>query len=324
MKVEQIEKFLLALGVKSCADTGNGWVSCPCPLACFFHKSGKDSHPSFGIKIEDAGHSNFNCYACLSGSLETLIGTIEMQLKSFPQFVDRFDLKSARLYLDGEEVVCEPLPGFKEFTPDKQAEFYEWPSWWLEQYKTWREVPLAAGYLKMRNVPPEVADLQDLRFDPKREMIVAPYRNLFGKLAGARGRSVRPEAPLKHYDYTCNKTNNAELVWYGEECLMLDQPVIVVEGQFDRMRVQQVWPSVVAGLSAKVTPFKMKRLTSCKTILTMYDHDEAGERAHEKMVDYLSQFDVMIGKVEYPGHYKDPDSVPVLELKELLQDLHGV
>lgn len=323
MRAEQIEKFLAALGVQSCADNGEGWVTSACPLAPFTHKSGKDSHPSFGVTIVPGGHSNFNCYACHSGSLETLIGTIEMYLKQRPELGPLYNLASARDYLNGEEIVCEPLPEYQEFTPGPQAEFEEWPQWYIDTFLPVATNSEAMQYLHLRGVPPAIWTAQDLRWDPKRHMIVAPYRNLYGKLAGARGRCIDASAPkhFRHFDYTWNKVNNADLVWYGEEVFHHDKPIIVVEGQFDRMKVQQVYPTVIAGLSAKLTPFKLKRLSTAQSVIFMLDNDEAGKLATIKYSTRLMEQGVNVGTLSYPEQYKDPDSIPLPELAEMLQDL---
>lgn len=242
-----------------------------CPLARWSHQSGHDHNASFGLHVEEGGQSNFNCFGCCrSGSAEELLQAIEMYCKGDP---GGRDFKSARALLD-EELDILPL----EYSVTSQEQvFSPWSQAWLDSFYPVGACPQARAYLDQRTVPEDTWLKHELKYDNLRRMIVAPYWNAHGTLAGARGRSVLQDTMMKHYDYTWNGVNNARLVWYNEPCLTLPGWVVVVEGQFDCWRVEQRWDKVVANLTAKLTWEKMKKLAYSDGVIHLPDPDEAGE-----------------------------------------------
>ena len=87
---------------------------------------------------------------------------------------------------------------------------------------------------------------------------------------------------MRHYDYTWNQVNNSNLVWYNEEALTAEQPVVIVEGQFDKMRVSEVYPHVMANMTAKPIPAKMKKLAYAPAIILMTDNDDTADESIKK------------------------------------------
>ncbi len=71
MNEETIKHFMMALGVlPSTIKVVGDSVMGSCPYAPYFHGGGKDTKPSFGIKINDIGKSLFHCFSCgASGTL---------------------------------------------------------------------------------------------------------------------------------------------------------------------------------------------------------------------------------------------------------------
>jgi hypothetical protein len=253
MTTEQALVFLDALRVKNIFVKDNGWIIGSCPLAKWLHKSHADHSPSFGLNVAPGTKSYFMCFACRQGSAEELVAVIEMYSQHQP---DRdYDFLRCHQILSEEEYVV-PLPAYGEFGPPGQA-FSEWPAYWLDSFQKAEWVDTSMNYLNHRGVSMTTIKQFDLRYDPKRQMIVAPYRDVFDRLAGARGRAIDPQATKKHYDYSFQNVNNARLVWFNEPVLNLSGPVVVVEGQFDCMRVVQAFPKVVANLSSKPTVEKM-------------------------------------------------------------------
>jgi len=247
MTAEQVVAFLTALRVSQIRVKDNGWIESTCPLARWTHKGHKDSNPSFGVSITPGGRSHFLCFACRQGSAEELVQCIELYSHNSPDY----DFAVCHALLTDEEYVT-PLPPYGEFTQTVQP-FIEWPPYWLESFQRAFWVAEAAVYLASRGISPTTLEVYNLRYDPKRQMIVCPYWDVFGRLAGARGRSIHDDAPHKHHDYTFQGVNNARLVWYGEQVLNHDGPVVVVEGQFDLWKTAQAFPKTVAALTAKPT-----------------------------------------------------------------------
>lgn len=303
MTVEQCLAFLEALRVKNVFVKDNGWVIGSCPLAQWTHKNRTDHSPSFGLSISPGGHSYFMCFACRQGSAEELVSSIEMYSQALPE--RDYDFLRCHQILSEEEYVV-PLPAYGEFGPPGQV-FTEWPAYWLDSFQKAEWVDTSMNYLNHRNVAMTVILQFDLRYDPKRQMLVAPYRDVFGRLAGARGRAIDVLAKQKHYDYTFQGVNNARLVWFNEPVLNLPGPVVVTEGQFDCMRTVQAFPKTVANLSSKPTLEKMKKLGDCGTVVQIPDRDEAGAQSVQVYAKFCHQFDLKHRVVHLDEGVKDPD-----------------
>lgn len=318
LSTEQIVKFLKFLGGENPGPVGN-WVTCKCPLAYWTHKSQKDGTPSFGVNVNSG---KFNCFACLSGSLEDLLGTLELYTSQNPHPFKKFDFAGARAALEGLGIGEEDLPEYG--LVKNLEEFFPWSDYWLETFAKVSASEDASHYLEKRLVTPEVAAEFDLRWDSKRRMVVAPFRNVWGQLAGARGRCIDQFTPgLKHFDYTFHDHNNSAMVLFNEhviaEAVAKHRPVVVVEGQFDAMAVRKVYKYVVANLTAKPTPAKLATLNNCPDgVLMMLDNDETGDKAREK---WFRGLNVPCGAVDYPREYKDPGGTPHMFLQQALSGL---
>lgn len=325
MNLDQIRSFLTALRVKNVEYSSGSWVRASCPLARWSHQGGFDSSPSFGVAINDEGPSHFNCYVCNSGSLADLLQTIEMRLADTPDELTLYDFKTAREILDGEEVVISALPEFSEFKPGAYAEFQDWPEHHLDEFVPWKSNIMARHYVLGR-VPEVVADHFNLRWDNFRKMVAAPYRNVYGRLAGMRGRAILPETPKheRHHDYTWNKVNNAELCWYNEAALNCTGPLLVVEGQFDVMHCWQVTNNVLGQLGSKSAPSKLKRLLQAEAVILMLDNDAAGVNGTNKLKSFLAHHDRPHGVLDYSLEWKDPAKVPLEWIRDQLKDIMPV
>jgi hypothetical protein len=317
MTSDQAVLFLQALGVQNAKPKGNGWVEGSCPLAPWTHKSGKDTNPSFGLKIDEGNRSHFSCFACRSGSAEELVHVLEMYSKDTNH---AYDFTTAHKLLEDELAVL-PLPEYEEFGSSKSSVFEEWPSYWLEMFAPVAYASAAVEYLQNRDVSPDMAAVYNLRFDPKREMIVAPYYTVFGQFAGARGRSIKPDTTYKHHDYKWNGKNNCRMVWYNEQVLNLPGPVVVVEGQFDCLKVLQVYQKVLANLTARPTEEKFKKLADCSKIVQIPDNDDAGEQSIEVYKKFAKLIGVRHTVLKLDSSVKDPSECHPNYLKELLSNV---
>ena len=286
MNQSQAEALLLALGSKA-QGKGDNWVRGSCPLAPQTHKSGSDKTPSFGLYVAEGEPGRFHCFSCESGSLGTLLQKMNFLVQQMPnQF--HGNLLEAMKIVDDEEIDLPLLPAFSEFGTPTTKPFEELPSWYLDEFKPATEYDRAAQYLSQRLVPLDHAAKYDLRYDAVADRLVFPYRDVFGRLAGLRGRGIQfldgPSHPSPHHDYVWNGVNNAAQVWYNEPLLDIDapKPVVVVEGQFDAMRVAQVYPWVIANLTAKPGAAKLDKLFNCEGVILMLDGDHAGRVGTEK------------------------------------------
>ena len=270
MTAEQAVAFLEGLRATQIRVKDNGWIEATCPLARWLHKHHTDHSPSFGLSVVPGGRSFFLCFACRQGSAEELLHSIEMYAKN----TGDYDFARCHQILADEQFVV-PLPAYGEFPKPEQV-FTPWPEYRVESFKRAEWVVESALYLASRGVSIKTIEQFDLRFDPKRQMVIAPYRDVFYRLAGARGRSILDHGQ-KHYDYTFQGVNNARFCWYNEQVLNQSGPVVVVEGQFDVFKVSHVFPKTVGNLTSKPTMEKMKKLGDCGLVIQIPDRDEAGE-----------------------------------------------
>lgn len=322
MNQEQAIIFLQALGAKKIRVKSDGWVECCCVLARWTHQKHTDNNPSFGLSVNEGNRSYFNCFACRSGSAEELLQTIEMYSKSSPQ---NYNFPLCRQMLEAE-IGLMPLPSYTEFKGEEQV-FEEWPDYWLDSFKPVYFFSDVLEYLEKRNVSIKVVNSHALRFDSKRNMIVCPYFTVYGKFAGARGRSILEDVsgPQKHWDYSWHGKNNCRLVWYNEPVLNLDGPIVVVEGQFDCWRVEQVFPKVVANLTAKPCWEKMKKLGDANFIIHIPDDDVAGRESVGAYARVCRQLGIGYKLLELkgldPNEKLDPDKCHPEYLKTRIGEL---
>lgn len=332
MRIEQVVQFLTALHAKNIRVSG-GWVSSSCVLARWTHAKGSDSTPSFAVSVDPSAPSGFNCFSCVQGDLHTLLALIEAHAAANDVSLATLGTREARIVLAGEELVVMPLPAFTEFG-DGEQQFIEWPDWRLDAYPKVNLSSEGMAYLKYgraadgnQPVSDSIIEDFDLRVDPERQMVVAPYRTVGGLLAGMRGRCYNAARDLKHYDYPQkNETSNAGLVWFNERALETTAPVIVVEGQFDAMNVAQVYPHVVACLSSKVPIRKLQKLLQAEFTLWMLDNDKTGQDHQQGYVSrdlpdgymgWLQRQGALTGKLEYEE--KDPAKIDPEWLREQLK-----
>lgn len=322
MKIEQLKAFLSTLGVHNVSYTGGLWAQASCPLSPFTHHGGHDNNPSFGVTVgEDTSH--FNCYVCSKGSLEELVQTLELYCKNQPQLAYRYNLLNARSILTQEATGVINLPEYAELTPSPYGEFQEWPEWWLDEYALYNDFTPSLNYVVSRGVWATAAKYFELHVDLEKHRVICPFRTASGRLAGARGRSFDEGCPkhLRHYDYQWNMNRNTAVTWHNESAFNLPGPMLIVEGQFDAMRIWPFHQKVMAILSAKTTPYKMRKLTACDSVVLMLDNDKTGQEKTQEWLRYLVKKGVHTGTIDIPEGRKDPGDCSDEELKIALTGL---
>lgn len=317
MTPESVEQLLLALGTKQEAQAGI-WHRAKCPLAFALHKSGKDTHPSFGLTNEEGEPMRFHCFTCETGDMDKLFQTIEFLNTTHPgQF--KGNLSLARTIVEENGTSIAVLPEYSEFKPSKVKVFEELPSYILGSYKPALHNLRSAKYLlEQRGLTQDEILKFDLRYDPEPDMVLYPYWDVFGRLAGIRGRKImlpgEYSGAQQHHDYVFNKVNNAKVTFYNETCLNLDGPVVLVEGQVDCIKVCRVYPKTIANLTAKPILDKALKLTQTEGVVLVLDGDSTGRAAQAKWVSLLQHLGVPVAVVELPYDpdtdiKSDPDSV---------------
>jgi hypothetical protein len=323
MKPEQAAKFLQAIGSQPEPYSGGGWVRSHCPLAPWTHANGKDSNPSFGISVHEGKHSHFNCFACESGSVEKLLQLVEFYHGKNPYIGKKYNFDAARALLEQEDLDVFPLGEFTEFPNDEFNHFEEWPEWMADHYPLASEVPAAYAYLRGRKVTDEQIQRHSIRYDAYREMVAFPFRTVYGKLAGMRGRRINDFGP-QHYDYSFNGTNNTHNTWLNEPVLEREQIVVIVEGQFDMLTVERVYPYVLGNLTARAMPAKLKKLQGSPGVILMLDNDLTGKSAAQKYITYFEKHQIQYAIPSLPDGIKDPDQAGEDVVRQVLSQFISI
>jgi 5S rRNA maturation endonuclease (ribonuclease M5) len=326
MNADQALVFFSALGVKN-AEIAGEWVRASCPLAFARHRHGRDRNPSFGLHLDPEGKSGYHCFACgiKGASVDSLLAEIHYyasrgEAPSHINLAAAYQIAEDESSLEYHDIPWERASGPKD-------SLVPFPEWWLDSFPPASACPEAVSYLHQRGVPESLWEKLNLRFDASRGFVCFPYRDLRGRLAGMRGRSISPDAKLKHYDYRWNGISNARFVLLGEHAIDFLRPVVVVEGECDYASVYaHAYRNVVANLTASLSEPKVKTLELAVSVVCFFDDDEAGAIAAAKLADRLKLCQIVdyspVAKYRVSAadadRYRDPGDCNRLQLRELL------
>jgi DNA primase len=260
------------------------------------------------VKVGGADEPFYTCFSCGShGDLSHLISELRhLGLCQGAKFSEAYaSLMSEPL--EGHFIV-EPMAvsgsGVKAFPED-----------FLEAFIPALESPRASTYLCSRGVDMDTVVRLGLRYNPSRDDVVFPIRDWSGALVGARGRSISPHATLRYMDYLHCGHSNTDCVWLGENFVDTLRPLVLVEGNFDLASVVQVYPNVLASLTASLNQKKMARIASASSLAVFSDNDPAGESMFRELKKFFHRKSVH--RVKYSG--KDPGSLSARAISEALQ-----
>ena len=325
MKAEQIKKFLAALGRHQTTKRGP-WVQAPCPFGPWYHKGGKDSNPSFAIKVNTTGRSHFNCFSCArGGSLDDLwVELLHLtKLKGNPE---NLDLATASKVMEGDS------PGVYIPIEEKEFDFknrfdlmHVWPDWWLTSFAPAWTVERSRQYLEGRGIREAEAHRFHVHYDSLRDAVVFPVYNYRKQLVGARGRYLDPADKRRYHDYDWQTKNSTPYVWYNEDAIAPSQEVVVVtEGIFDAIRVWRHFRQVVSPFSTGVSVSKLKYLNQFCRVIVFGDNDEGGYQLSLKVEKYVRDDSTVVQAVTYPEGTPvgaDPGSLKDPQIRLMLKNL---
>lgn len=296
MREEGIKRFLSAVGVKwSDMRTARKWVNCPCVMAQWMHSSGTDERPSFGVSISNDGPSTFYCFGCHAKAtrLEGLLHNIFIMSGEYPWDAAEIFLREEN-HRSGEpafevpdvwsdvRIPPEPLPvSVTSLFPVLQ---------WLDS-----DPAIACRkYLLGRGIPEWVQNLYQVRFDPKRSCLVFPMTDISGRIFILRERAITKKMmwtvspAIVGLESEFPKLSEVG-VWFGMHMVKWSQPVILVEGEIDLLRLVALGQNnVIASATSSVTDAQLDALSST-TLFLGYDSDLAGSHAHSKIIKYIGE-----------------------------------
>lgn len=303
MDIRQIEQFLHIIGGQQIKRRGIGWMGSTCPLAPWRHAGGRDTHPSFGIRIAPGRISRCSCFAChyeevKSGDLLYLLWYLSARtgrdLEPAAALLAQYNQPGST---DDEEPDETPIallqkkilkstysfgsPPPKELILTPQ----EIPETFLpeEHLSGLKELPAAAtSYLvsTQRQLTLATAAEWELGWHPAAKRIVIPIRDRVGRLVGLSGRSTTGADPK--YLHSAGYARDHHL--YGEHKIVEGGLGILTEGFFD---VQWLWQwgyrYPIALLGTHLSKWQADKIVQYFNRLIIFlDGDLAGIEAADK------------------------------------------
>lgn len=297
MKSEDIVRFLQLIRARNIEiSPDNQWVRCSCPLAPYFHASGTDNHPSFGIKVNNGGLSNFNCFTCGSGTLPLFMHKITWTLGVSPDVHEFFihreflpeDAVSDQFYLEYKDLFSQE---FDKPTPISVPSdvLAEYPRLSNTTGEGKYEISRVKDWLEDRGISYDLAVDYQIRVSPQDRAIVFPIVDTDGLtyLLHARSR-------VNKIFYYLNPSNTGHLdkvwgrkdFWFGIQHADMTKPLILVESETDLLRLRSLGVENVIASCGPVGDYKLERISSPKVYLG-FDSDLGGAQYCARTINYL-------------------------------------
>lgn len=323
MNKDQIIDWLKAMGCKvPLSQNRGGWVLSDCPRG-WAHDNGHSAAEVFGVKIEP-NVPMCNCFSCgYGGDLGKLLVEMKHRNKTSPTGKE-YDFKTANnLIMTAEEEFDLDLsgPSFEEKLFSKKNQLYPFDEDWLASFMPALNSKIARDYLKTRNVPPEIIEAFDMRFDSDQGRICFPVRDFKNVLVGFHGRAIKASTQPRYRMYANAPQpdgHNNPIVWLGEAWVDFNKPMVVVEGPFDMAQVARVYRNITSPLFANPSVAKIERMADALDVVTILDRGKAGDLGRARFSNALPNHNVV--HLQPPEHRKDPGIMTTEELVELLAD----
>lgn len=312
MDAEGIKDVLAVVGHTSQVSVEGEWVRTTCPFAHWRHEGGHDTHPSFGVHIEEDGVSIFNCFGCKTkGPLTYLLNLMETYTGE--------DYSKLRRDIDNNELYMCHIPEWQEQTHiRKYAPLKAVDEHILSIY------PLATSsnkYLYKRYIESEQAIYDmELRIDPNNkgvERILFPVRGVDGTFYGFTGRATDDLVVPKVRDYFGLPKRQLIL---GIHAVNPEQPIFLVEGLFDYAAMYQYGYQAVAAMHSTITEHQAMLLKDLgAAIYVFFDNDKAGKLGAIHVAEVMSQY-VPVWRVTYPKGCNDPAELYKEEVEDMIEN----
>jgi hypothetical protein len=300
VRAEAIYQFLEVLGVNQIDMTTDGkWINTRCPLAPYTHAGGVDTHPSFGISINDEDTSIWYCFGC-SPKAKPLGHLLHMLW-----ILDgRYPKEAARVYLHGEmfqerlddsTTLILPKDRWKREAPKHAVKSL--PPKVLKRYPLLqRQQDFEARRIRewleiQRGVPEYIQNFYRLRYHYDSQSVVFPLTDKFGGIFLLRER-LRKEKRIWTINPELARFPEMEFpklsqvgVWFGMEVINWSNMVMLVEGEIDVLRLASLgFRNAIASCTSSVTDAQISTLTA-DTLILGFDADKAGNLASHRVIE---------------------------------------
>lgn len=301
MREEGIKRFLEALGIDRIRMyTERGWVNAPCPLSPYTHAGGSDVRPSFGVHVNEDGHSAWWCFGCSpqGKGLGKLLHNVWIGDGRYPYEAARIFAMEEFWGMKVEEDDSIPLPDrwlvkpVVNTTPLPPTVLRRYP---LLQEKDDYEARRIKAWLQVdRHVPEWVQYMCRLRYHYDNQSIIFPMTDVRGNIFVLRERvrkekrmwTINPELARMPEGTVFPRLRDVG-AWFGMELIDWTRPVMLVEGEIDAMRLIALgFFNVLASCTSSVTEAQMDALAA-HTLFLGFDADKGGDFARSRVVDRL-------------------------------------
>jgi len=299
MTRENILLILKALGVSRISE-GKQWISCECPFSSVTHRSGRDKHPSFNIRIDDKGPSIYYCYTC-SDKYRRLWHFF----KKYREYFGTVPEEAERIYKN-----TEITGGYNGIISDEERDqpidvwsrYYNRdkikgiPNFVLDRFPLMEESDKSFDYIvNVRGISPEAIKAYKVRvFRPDSTMIF-PMTDINGNILILQARTIiGSQKALYITSEYLGIENIAHLptvseagAWFGMDIINWKEPVLIVEGCFDAMKAYTFgFKNCIAPFGSSITEAQINSLIGGSYLIGL-DSDDSGKQGAIKLIKKL-------------------------------------
>jgi hypothetical protein len=307
----------LAYGPARGVDVGN--ISIACPIAVKSHGDAFDANLSCSVSY-GGGRSLAKCFSSncqYHGSFMWLLRQASdlrpsnEGLKSFIEAFKKSEKFDASAHLASIEASYEP--DREADKPKPKVDPLAIPESSLSGFD-YNIHP----YAVQRGITQTAWERWGLAFDQALQRIVFPVRRTNGTLIGLTGRDVTGISDRKYHNYSGLKRSE---VLFGEQLLVPEQPLVIVEGQIDAILVDAATGiPAVAPLGEGFSPKHVAKICDVNPpyIVLFPDNDSAGRIQASKIAHSLEERFFLQLAVPPPG--KDPGDMTPEEIRECVEN----
>lgn len=291
----EIDQFLKLIDAKNVKD-GHGWTIASCPLAPWKHQGKLDKRPSFGVRIVNDGESVWSCFTCsptpqpmfnLLQNIWRLSGRFPREASSFLMAANKVVLQphaAKTLYKDKWSNLLLPQ---KNYIPEDVIEMFPV----LNGCST--SAPISDYLTQTRGISEEVLERFGIRCDAERKLIVFPYTFPSGEICTLQARRIDEKqlfsitAKFVGQPWLKFDSPQARGAWFGLHLIDWKQPVYIVEGALDAMRLATLGKLNVLGAGTCHISKEQFRTLCGLNYKIGFDSDEAGMDGARKAANHL-------------------------------------
>lgn len=272
LKLERFDEGLL----REINNTGAD-LMCTCP----FHKGGKENKPSCGVLLREKVDKNrkyeagtVHCYTCgYTGDLPQFVADflgLTSPVQGFKWLVSRYNYSSA----EREPLELNLYRGQAEkasYMDEAEVERF---------YQELKKSSTALEYLKRRALPSWIIDAYKLGFDPEDGVVLFPVRDMSGKVAFYKGRSLvgKHFYNAKDIDKTSQIFGLYEILAEGKASP--ESEIWITESEIDALSLIGQERLAIALMGSHISEAQCRELenTPFRRFVLALDNDEAGRK----------------------------------------------